>query len=319
MRAFILATLAALLGVVSTAAPGQGYPMRPVRLIVPFAPGGSTDVLGRMYAQKLTDALGQPVIVDNRAGGGTNIGAELVARSAPDGHALLMSSSTQAINVSLYPKLAYDFVKDFAAVAPLASSPSVLVAHPSLPVKSVKDVIALAKSRPGALTYASSGSGSTAHLAAELFKMSAGIDLVHIPYKGAGPALTDLIGGHVQLMFGFTAGALPFIQSGRLRPLAVTSERRLIDMPDLPTMREAGIKGYEVSVWYGVMAPAATPRDIVMRLNLETSKAAADLSDRFAELGAYPLRSTPEQFTAFIREEIAKWAEVVKRSKARVD
>lgn len=319
MRAYIFATVIALLSLVSAAVLGQGYPTRPVRLIVPFAAGGSTDVLGRMLAQKLTDALGQSVIVDNRAGGGTNIGAEIVARSAPDGYTLLMSSSTQAINASLYPKLAYDLVKDFVAVSPLASSPSVLVAHPSLPVKSVKDVIALAKAKPGELTYASSGSGSTAHLAAELFKMSAGIDLVHIPYKGAGPALTDLLGGHVQLMFGFTAGALPFIKSGRLRPLAVTSERRLNDMPDLPTMREAGIKGYEVSVWYGIMAPAATPKDIVTRLNLETSKAARDLSVRFTELGAYPLQSTPEQFSAFIREEIAKWAVVVKRSKARVD
>jgi tripartite-type tricarboxylate transporter receptor subunit TctC len=191
--------------------------------------------------------------------------------------------------------------------------------HPSLPVTSVQELVALARSRPGELTYASSGSGSTAHLAGELFKMTMGIELVHIPYKGAAPALNDLLGGHVHAMFGFTASALPYIKARRLRPLAVTSERRLQDLPGLPTMQEAGVKGYEVNVWYGVIAPAGTPREIVTRLNSASAKAASDLTERFAELGAYPLQSTPEQFTAFVRDEIAKWAVVVKRSNAHVD
>lgn len=297
----------------------QTYPSKPVRLIVPFAPGGSTDVLGRLVAQRLSRGLGQNVIVENRAGGGTNIGAELVARAAPDGHTLLMTSTTQAINVTLYPKLAYDLVKDFSAISPVATSPSVLVVHPSVPAKTVKELIALAKARPGELTYASSGSGSTAHLAGELFKMSAGIDLVHIPYKGAGPAQTDLVGGHVHSMFGFTAGVLPHLKAGKLRALGVTSEKRLPDMPNLPTLHEAGVKGYEVSVWYGLLAPAGTPNEAVALLNAETAKSVKELAPKFAELGAYPLYSTPAEFSRFIQAEIKKWAPVVKRSGAKVD
>lgn len=300
-------------------AAAQTYPAKPVRLIVPFAPGGSTDVLGRIVAQRLTRGLGQNVIVENRAGGGTNIGAELVARSAPDGYTLLMCSTTQAINVSLYPKLAYDVVRDFAAISPVATSPSVLVVHPSVPAKTVKELIALAKAQPGKLNYASSGNGSTAHLAGELFKMSSGINLVHVPYKGAGPAQIDLVGGHVHSMFGFTAGVLPHLRAGKLRALAVTSDKRLADLPQLPTMQEAGVKGYEVSVWYGILAPAGTPSDIVTLLNAETGKAVKEIAPKFAELGAYPLHSTPAEFSRFIQAEIAKWAPVVKRSGAKVD
>jgi len=297
----------------------QTYPSKPIRMIVPFAPGGSTDVLGRMVAQGLSRGLGQSVILENRAGGGTNIGAELVARAAPDGYTLLMCSTTQTINVTLYPKLAYDLVKDFAAIAPLATSPSVLVVHPSVPAKTVKEFIALAKASPGELLYASSGSGSTAHLAGELLKMSAGINLVHVPYKGAGPAQTDLIGGHVHAMFGFTAGVLPYLRAGRLRALAVSSAKRLPELPQLPTMQEAGVEGYEVNVWYGLLAPAGTPNDIVALLNEEAGKTVKELGGRFAELGAYPLSSTPAEFARFIQGEIAKWASVVKRSGAKVD
>lgn len=297
----------------------QRYPNQAVRLVVPFAPVGSTDVLGRLVAQRLSKGIGQNVVVENRAGGGTNIGAEYVARATPDGYTLLMTTTTQAINVALYPKLDYDLVKDFAPVAPIATSPSVLVVHPSVPVKTVKELIALAKSKPGVLTYASSGSGSTAHLAGELFKMSAGIDLIHIPYKGAGPAQVDLIGGHVHSMFGFTAGVLPHLKAGKLRALGVTSSRRLPDMPDLPTVAEAGVPGYEVSVWYGVLAPAGTPADIVSLLNAEVAKSVKDLTPRFAELGAYPLSSTPAEFGKFIQDEIRKWGPVVKKSGAKVD
>jgi tripartite-type tricarboxylate transporter receptor subunit TctC len=313
------AILAGAIAAGITPAAAQTFPSKPVRMIVPFAPGGSTDVLGRIVAQRLTRGLGQNVIVDNRAGGGTNIGAELVARAAPDGYTLLMTSTTQAINVTLYPKLAYDLVKDFTAVSPVATSPSVLVVHPSVPAKTVKELIALAKSRPGQLTYASSGSGSTAHLAGELFKMSAGIDLVHVPYKGAGPAQTDLIGGHVHSMFGFTAGVLQHLKAGKLRALGVTSEKRLTDLPGLPTMREAGVKGYEVSVWYGLLAPVGTPNDIVALLNAETAKAVKEVAPKFGELGAYPLYSTPAEFSRFVQAEISKWAPVVKRSGAKVD
>jgi len=297
----------------------QNFPNQAVRLIVPFAPVGSTDVLGRLVAQRLTKGIGQNVIVENRAGGGTNIGAEMVARATADGYTLLMTTTTQAINVTLYPKLNYDVVKDFVAVAPIATSPSVLVVHPSVPAKSVKELMSLVKAKPGALTYASSGSGSTAHLAGELFKMSAGVDLVHIPYKGAGPAQVDLIGGHVHSMFGFTAGVLPHLKAGKLRALGVTSAKRLPDMPDLPTLSESGVPGYEVSVWYGVLAPAGTSAEIVSFLNAEVARSVKDLTPRFAELGAYPLSSSPQEFSRFIQDEIRKWAPVVKRSGAKVD
>lgn len=318
-KTWLQAVTAGLVGTALMPAWAQTYPTQTIRLVVPFAPGGSTDVLGRLLAQGLSRGLGQNMVVDNRAGGGTNIGAELVARAAPDGYTLFMTTTTQAINVTLYPKLTYDLVKDFSPVAPVATSPSVLVVHPSVPVKTVKELIALAKGRPGTLTYASSGSGSTAHLAGELFKMSAGIDLVHIPYKGAGPAQVDLIGGHVHSMFGFTAGVMPHLKAGKLRALGVTSTKRLPDMPDMPTLHEAGVSGYEVSVWYGILAPAGTPAEIVSRLNAETAKSVKDLTPRFAQLGAYPLYSTPADFSRFIQNEIRKWAPVVQRSGAKVD
>lgn len=318
-NAFSAAVVLALSSAIAAPAAAQSYPTKSIRLIVPFAPGGSTDVLGRLVAQRLTRGLGQNVFVDNRAGAGTNIGAELAARAAADGYTLLMTTSTQAINVTLYPKLNYDLVKDFAAVSPIATSPSVLVVHPSVPAKSVRELVALAKAQPGQLTYASSGSGSTAHLAGELFKLSAGINLVHIPYKGAGPAQIDLVGGHVHSMFGFTAGVLPHLKAGKLRALGVTSDKRLPDMPELPTLREAGIKDYEVSVWYGLLAPAGTPNEAVTLLNAETAKTVKELAPKFADLGAYPLYSTPAQFSTFIQTEIRKWAPVVKRSGAKVD
>lgn len=317
----LLAVVALLLaGIFGQCSIAQDYPTRPVRLVVAYAPGGTTDVVARLLAQKLTEKLGQSVVVDNRAGSATNIGTEFVARSTADGYTLLLATSTQTVNVSLYPKLPYDLTKDFIAVSLVATSPSILAVHPSLPVKTVKDLIALAKARPGQLTYASAGSGSATHLAGELFKMLAGIDLVHIPYKGAGPAMTDLLGGHVQMQFGFNPGqVMSYAKSGKLRPLAVTTERRLSNMPDLPTMQEAGVKGYEASTWYGVLAPAGTPKEVVSRLNFQTRQAVNELSERLVEMGAYPLRSTPEEFASFIKSEIARWAGIVKRSGARVE
>lgn len=319
MRELAAAAGLLLLGAIGEDVIAQAYPARPVRLVVPWAPGGSVDLLGRLVAQKLTERGGMSVFVENRAGAGTNLGAEYVARSAADGYTLLMTSSTQAINVSLYPKLSYDLVKDFVAISPVANNTSVLVVHPALPVKSVKELVALAKARPGELIYASSGSGSTSHLAGELLKMSAGIDLIHVPFKGAGPALTDLLGGHVQMFITVIAQTLPHLKAGKLRALAVTSERRLSGMPDLPTMQEAGIGGYEVSVWNGILAPTGIRQEVVAFLNSETGQTVKELSGRLAELGTEPLYSTPEQFSKFIRGEIAKWAVVVKRSGARVD
>ena len=314
-----LAIAACMAGASADQVLAQAYPARPIRLVVPWAPGGSIDFLGRLVAQKLTERAGLSVFVENRAGAGTNLGAEYVARAAADGYTLLMASSTQAINVSLYPKLSYDVMKELVAVSPVANNPSVLVVHPSLPVKTVPELLALARVRPGELLYASSGSGSTSHLAGELLKMSARIDLVHVPYKGAGPALAELLGGHVQMMITVLAQTLPHVRAGKLRALAVTSKARLSSAPELPTMQEAGVKGYEVNVWSGILAPAATPRDIVAMLNAETGKAVKELAGRLAELGAEPLYATPEEFSRFIRAEIAKWAVVVKRSGARVD
>jgi tripartite-type tricarboxylate transporter receptor subunit TctC len=317
MRIFAAALLLAL-GLLPRAE-AETYPQHPIRLVVPFAPGGSTDVMARLVAHELSAVLGQTVLVDNRAGGATNIGADLVAKAPADGYTLLMGTTTQAINTSLFEKLPYDLEKDFSPVAGIASSPSVLVVNPGVPVHSVAELVARAKAEPGTLAYASSGNGSTAHLAGELFKTSTGVELLHVPYKGAGPALADVVSGQVQMMFGFTAGALPFIKSGQLRPLAVTSRARLPDWPDMPTMEEAGISGYEVSVWYGVLAPAGTPREIVDRLAAETTKAVKGLDAKFEEFGAYPLATTPEGFAAFIHDEIRKWADIVKRAGARID
>jgi len=308
-----------LLMALAAPAAAQTYPAKPVRIIVPFAPGGSVDLIARMLAQRLGERLNAPFVVENRAGGGSNIGAEFVARAAPDGYTLFMASTTQAVNVTLYPKLNYDLVKDFAPVSLIAVNPSILLVHPSLPVKTVKELVALAKRKPRALTYASSGSGSSSHLAAELLKMTAGIDLVHVPYKGAGPALTALMSGEVEVLITIAAGASEYVKSGRLRALAVTSERRTAGMPAVPTMREAGIDGYEVSVWTGLLAPASTRTEALGVLTRETQLAVKDLSKRLVDLDAIPVGGTPEQFAGYIRAEIAKWAPVVKRSGARVE
>ena len=298
---------------------GHAYPAKPIRLVVPYSPGGPVDIVGRIVAQKLTDALAQQVIVDNRAGGGGNIGVEIVARSVPDGYTLLMGANgTNAINPSLYAKLPVDAVKDLAPVGMVASSAMILVTHPSVPAGTVKELVALAKARPGAINFASSGNGSTAHLSAELFKSMTGINIVHVPYKGAGPALTDLVGGQVQIMFTGVSSTLPYVKSNRLRPLAVSSEKRVPILPDVPTVNEE-IAGYEVLTWYGVFAPVKTAQPIVDKLNLTLAQifATADARQRLSALGADPVTMSPAQFGAAVSREIAKWAKVIRDSGAR--
>jgi tripartite-type tricarboxylate transporter receptor subunit TctC len=313
-------TLAAGLALSLATAPAwsQLYPVKSVRLVVGFAPGGSTDVVARFVAKKLTDRFGQSVFVDNRPGASSNIAAQGVARGPADGYTLLYMTSTLAVNVSLYPKLPFNLIEDFVPVTPTVDIPCILSVHPSLPVTSVKELIALAKARPGEISYGSAGSGSGTHLATELFKSMAGIDLLHVPYKGSGPATTDFLGGHVQVLFVCSV-TLVKENGTRLRPLAVTSRQRLANLPELPTMPEAGIRGYEASVWNGMLAPAGTPREIVTRVNRETAQAVKELTPTLIDTGAYPMYATPDQFAAFVKTEIGKWAAVVKRSGARAE
>ena len=295
----------------------QSYPVKNVRIIVPFAPAGSTDITARIIAQKLTDAWRQQVIVDNRAGAGGNIGAELVAKAAPDGYTLLLATTgVMAINHRLYKTLPYDAMRDFAPVTQIGGLPLILIVHPSLPVKSVKELIALAKAKPGQLSYASSGVGGATHMTAEVFRMLAGVDIVHIPYKGSGQAMVDLISGQVGMAFDQITSSLPHVESGKLRALAVTSARRFASVPNLPTMAEAGVTGYEAVSWNGIAAPAGTPKDIVARIQGEIARVLQlpDIKERFFKDGIEPVGSTPEQFAAHIRSERAKWEKVVDRA-----
>lgn len=311
------ATVGASLALPSRA---QNYPAKPVRMVVGFAPGGSTDVVARLLARKFSADMGQSFVVDNRAGASSNIAAQVVARSPADGLTLLYATSTLTVNVSLFASLPFDLQRDFVAVSPVVDIPSFLTVHAALPVKTVQELIALAKARPGELSYASAGNGSATHLATELFKSIAGINIVHVPYKGAGPATTDFLGGHVQLLFLFNAEQVKsHARSGRLRALAVTTRKRLSDFPALLTMHEAGVANYEASVWNGILAPVSTPRDIVMRLNTQTAQAVRELAPALGEIGAYPMTMTTDEFAAFMRAEIVKWAKVVKLSGARAE
>ena len=300
----------------------QAYPAKPIRIVVPFPPGGATDILARAVAQKLTDAWGQAVVVDNRPGAGGNIGSEIVAKAAPDGYTLEMGTvGTHAINASLYAKMPYDHVKDFAPVILVAGVPNVLVVNPTLPVNSVQELIAYAKANPGKLNFASSGSGTSIHLAGELFKVMAGVQMTHIPYKGSAPALQDLIGGQVQLMFDNLPPSLPHIKAGKLRALAVTSATRSSALPDTPTIAESGLPGFEASSWFGVLAPAGTPPAIIARLNAEIGAwlASAEAKEKMLALGANIGGGSPEDFARHIAAETAKWQKVVKASGAKVD
>ena len=306
----------------TTSVPAQQYPAKAVRMIVGFPAGGTSDIMARLTGQKLSEAWGQTFIIDNRPGAGGNIGTELVAKAAPDGYTLLVSpGSTLTSNPAVYSKVPFDTVRDFAPVTIIAGVPNALVVHPSLPVANVKELIALAKSRPGQLAYASTGAGQSTHLSAELLKTSAGINLIHVPYKGSAPALTDIVAGQVSVMFDNLPSVLPFIKSGRLKPLAVSSAARSRALPEIPTVAESGVPGFDVTVWFAVLAPAATPRDIVNRLNTEVVKAinTSDMRQRLAQQGADPIGNTPEEFSAVIKRDLAKWAKVVKDANIKLD
>lgn len=294
----------------------NAFPSRPVRIVVGFAPGGATDIVARAVAQKLQDALKQTVVVDNRPGGGSNIAAEIVARAEPDGHTLLMGTVANATNMSIYRNLKYDTLRDFAPVSLLMSAPSVLVVHPSFPAHDVRRLVEMAKARPGTLTYASSGAGGSPHLAGAMLELRAGIEMVHVPYKGASPALTDLISGNVSMGFQTALSAIPAMQSGKLKPLAVAATARLKMLPEVPTMAEAGYPDFEVSSWNGLLAPARTPSVIVDRLHRELVKIVAmpDIRERFEAQAAVPVGNSPEQFRDYIAREIRRWGEVATRA-----
>ena len=300
---------------------GQVYPAKPVRFLVGFPPGGTSDILARTIGQKLGDALGQQVVIENRPGAGGNIGAEAAAKSAPDGYTIFMSTTSQAISVSLYSKLNYDLVRDFSPVIQAVNYTNLLVVHPSLPVKSVKELVALAKARPGQLNYGTAGNGTPPHMTGELFKSYTGIGLQHVPYKGGAPAIADLLGGQITIMFDNVPPLLPHVQAGKMRPLAVTSLKRISVLRDVPTLDEAGLKEFDSVAWNGVLAPAGTPREIIVRLNAEILRVLgmSDVRERLSSQGADPVGGTPEQFAGLIRDEIRKWAKVVKDSGARVD
>ena len=292
----------------------QAYPARPIRVIVPTSPGAGADIVSRIVAQRLSDTVGQQFIIDNRAGAGANLAAEITAKAAPDGYTLFIATPAHAINPSLYNRLSYDIVRDFVPISQMSSGYYVIVVHPSVPVKNVKELIALAKAKPGQLNYASAGPGNATHLAGELFKSLAQVDMVHIAYKGSGPGVIDLVAGQVQVMFPNLTSAISFIKSGRLRALATTGEHRAQTAPDIPTVIESGLKGYSVIGWYGLAAPAHTPQPIITKLNAEVVKVLnqPDMKERLAADGAEPAPSTPAEFAALIKAEIAKWGKVIK-------
>ncbi len=299
----------------------QAYPSKTIRFIVPWPPGGGADIMSRLVNQPLGDALGQQVIIDNRGGAAGNIGAELAAKSPPDGYTIVFAySGTHSINPHIYRKMPFKD-SDLAPIIQLASVPQIVVVHPSLPVKSVKELVAIIKARPGQLTYASSGNGAINHLAGELFKLKTGSQIIHVPYKGGGPAAVALLSGEVGMIFGEPASMIGFLKAGKLRALAVTSGKRALSLPELPTMAEAGVAGYDVTSWNGILAPAGTPREIIGRLNTELNKiiAAPAMRDRMIGLGYEPVGGTPEEFAKFIQSELAKWAPVVKAANVRID
>ena len=303
-------------------APAQAqYPTRSIRFILPFPPGGGTDTMGRAIGTRLGEALGQQIVIDNRGGGGANIGAELAAKSPPDGHTLFMMTVTHTVNVTLYRNLGYSLVKDFAPVSYLGSTAYVVVVHPSVPAKSIKELIAIAKARPGQLAHSSSGSGTGPHLAGELFKSMTGTRMLHIPYKGGGPSVIGLVSGEASVGFATTPSCITQIQSGRLRALAVSTAQRSPYLPDLPTVAEAGVPGYETSAWYGMMVPTGTPAEIIARLNAETAKALTlpDVKSRLDATGMVAQSGSPEELARHIQNEIAKWAKVVRALDLHVD
>jgi tripartite-type tricarboxylate transporter receptor subunit TctC len=323
LQRILLGVLVAVTAAMSAAyASAQTYPSKPIRLVVPFPPGGTTDILARDVGQVLTQTLGQSVVIDNRPGAAGNVGSDIVAKSAPDGYTLLMCTvSSHAINPGLYSKLPYDHIKDFAPVILVARVPNVLEVNPAVPVNTVSDLIKLAKDKPGQLNFASSGSGTSIHLSGELFKTMAGVDMVHIPYKGSAPALTDLVAGQVQVMFDNLPSSLQQINAGKLRAIAVTSAQRSPALPNIPTIGESGLPGFEATSWFGILAPAGTPPAIIAKLNAELDKWLQSPAGKELLLtqGALPAGGTPDQFATYIREETDKWAKVIKVSGAKVD
>jgi tripartite-type tricarboxylate transporter receptor subunit TctC len=313
--------LAILLSTGIFSAHAQTYPAKPVRFIIPFPPGGPTDIMGRLAAQRLTEAWGVQVVADNRAGAGGNIGAEMCAKSPPDGYTICMLTIAQSISPAIYSKLGFDPLKDFAAVTLMATLPSLLMVHPSLPVKNVKDLVALAKAKPAILTYASTGNGTSPHMLMEMFKWMAGVDLVHVPYKGASPAMIDQISGQIDVAFSTAIAALPFVQQGKVRAIAVSTRDRFPPLPDLPTVEQGGVKGFDGSSWQGVVMPANTPRDMVVKVNAELAKMlkSPDMREKILQQGGIASGNSPEEFTAFIKGETEKWAKVAKAAKVRIE
>ena len=313
------------LAVIALAAAGethaQTYPAKPVRFIIPFPPGGPTDIMGRLASQRLTEAWGVQVVADNRAGAGGNIGAELCAKSPPDGYTICMMTVAQSISPSVYPRLGFDPLQDFAPVTLMATLPSLLMVHPSLPVKNIRELAALAKAKPGILTYASTGNGSSPHMLMEMFKWMAGVNLVHVPYKGAAPAIIDQISGQIDVAFSTAIAALPFVQQGKVRAIAVSTKERFPPLPDLPTVEQGGVKGFEGSSWQGVVMPARTPRDMVAKVHAELAKMlkSADMKEKILQQGGFASGNSPEEFSAFIKNEIDKWAKVAKAAKIRIE
>jgi tripartite-type tricarboxylate transporter receptor subunit TctC len=320
--ALAAATVALALAFPASSQAPAAYPSRPVKLVIPFPPGGPLDVVGRGIAQKLTDAWGQSVVVDNRPGAGGNIGADIVAKSAPDGYTILMGAlSTHAVNPSLYAKMPYDAVADFAPITLVAVTPNVLVVNASMPVNSAKEFIAYAKANSGKLAFGSGSNGSAGHLAGELFKVDTGLDIVHVPYKGGAPATQALLAGDTQFMFDNLANAMPQVKAGRLKALAVTTAQRSKLAPELPTMAEAGLQGFDISTWFGLFAPAGTPADIIAKWNAEVAKIlnSPEMREKLVAQGAEPAPTSPEQFAAFVKSEMVKYARIVKASGAKVD
>jgi len=314
MRKFSLLTVTMLAAAAAIPVLAQSYPARTVRVVVPYAAGGNTDIVARMVAQHLTTAWGQQVIVDNRPGGATNIGSELVARAQPDGHTLLMGGASNAINMTLFRKPPYDTLKDFSPIVLCTVGANLLSVHPSIPVKNLRDLMALARARPGHLNFASSGIGSSNHMAGELFKLMAKLNITHVPYKGNTPALTDLVGGHVEMGFAGITAQIPLMDSGKLRGIAVSSKERFPAIPNIPTFNESGLPGYESSTWFGLLAPAGTSAEIVRKVNADVAKILArqDIRDKLAADGQVPGGGPIDSFAKFIRDEIAKYARVIK-------
>ena len=315
----IVVAVAAVCSLNGAGAFAQAWPTKPIHYIVPFPPAGATDILARIMADKISGPLGQPVVVENRPGAAGNVGTELVSKSAPDGYTILQLTVAQSISQTLYKKLGYNVERDLAPVAMIALVPNIMEVNPAVPAKSVAEFIALAKSKPGKINFASSGSGTSIHMSAEMFKMLTGVNMVHVPYKGSGPALADLLGGQVDVMFDNLTSSIGYIKSGRLRPLAVTTTTRYPELPDVPTMQEAGVPGYEATAWFGIVGPKGMSRSAVTRINTEVNKALAqaDVKEKLVQQGAMARPWTPEEFVGFIHNEVVKWSKVVKAANIR--